>query len=265
VKSSFGELWSTLGLDGVALATSETVRPERLGKAAGLSPSTLPHISIRLPDGSTSGPLPSEALGDIQVTGTLGEGGMGRVLLAEQRSLRREVALKTLKDPAAETVYVDALVREGVVTGHLEHPNITPVHQLGVDASGRPVLVMKRISGVAWSRLLADPEHQAWGTLGAKPDDRLRAHVEILLQVANALALAHSRGVLHRDVKPDNVMIGEFGEVYLVDWGVALELPGDAGPRHLVGTPQFLAPEMLDAQLPLGPGTDVYLLGATLH
>ena len=63
----------------------------------------------------------------------------------------------------------------------------------------------------------------------------------------------------------DSVMIGEFGEVYLVDWGVALELPGDAGPRHLVGTPQFLAPEMLDAQLPLGPWTDVYLLGATLH
>jgi serine/threonine-protein kinase len=270
-KGGFGAFWSTLGLDGVALATSETVRPETLTKAksktAGLSPRTLPLISISLPTEGAEARLPTEQVGDIKVTGQLGEGGMGKVLLAEQRSLRREVALKTLKDPAASPVYVDALLREGIVTGHLEHPNITPVHQLGVDAGGRPVLVMKRISGVAWAKLLRDPAHEAWDKLPALPDDRQRAHLEVLMQVANALALAHSRGVIHRDVKPDNVMIGEFGEVYLVDWGIALELAGDAagGPRRLVGTPQFLAPEMIDGSLPLGAWTDIYLLGATLH
>src|SRR6185503_17346084 len=92
-------------------------------------------------------------------------------------------------------------------------------------------------------------------------------NVGILLQVLNAVRFAHSRGIIHRDVKPDNVMIGAFGEVYLLDWGIAVrpaETPGVVGP--MVGTPRYLAPEMLDGALDdVGPHTDVYLLGATLH
>jgi eukaryotic-like serine/threonine-protein kinase len=259
--AGFAEVWSTLALDSAALATGETVRP---GPAVATSLGTLPQLSIRL--GGDAGTAVSAPLGDIQVTGTLGEGGMGKVLLAEQRSLRREVALKTLRDLDATRDQIDALLAEGMLTGHLEHPNITPVHQLGVDGSGRPIIVMKRISGVAWSVLLDDPTHAAWQGLHTAPGDQLRAHLEILMQVCNALSLAHDRGVIHRDVKPDNVMIGEFGEVYLVDWGIALELSrAQPGPRRLAGTPCYLAPEMLDDSLPLGPATDVYLLGATLH
>jgi hypothetical protein len=262
-RGGFGAYWSTLGLAQADLATSATVRPE--SQAPGLSIRTLPQLSIRLPGDAPAAPT-TEPVGDIHVVGLLGEGGMGRVLLAEQRSLRREVALKTLKDAAVTPEHVDSLLREGVLTGHLEHPNITPVHQLGLDAQGRPVLVMKRISGVAWSTLIRDDAHEAWTRLPALPEDHLRAHVEILMQVANALALAHSRGIIHRDLKPDNVMIGEFGEVYLVDWGIALELAHAAeGRRRLVGTPHYVAPEMLDGSIPLGTWTDVYLLGATLH
>jgi serine/threonine protein kinase len=191
---------------------------------------------------------------------------MGRVLLGRQRSLDRDVAIKTVKPELSGTTHADALIREGVITGTLEHPNITPVHQLGVDhEGGRPVLVMKRIVGTSWSDLVENPDAPFWEKLDALPHDRLHAHLEILGSVANALAYAHSRGVIHRDVKPDNVMIGEFGEVYLVDFGIATKLSGDERPKGLVGTPAFMAPEMIDERMPLGPHTDVYLLGATLH
>jgi serine/threonine-protein kinase len=127
---------------------------------------------------------------------------------------------------------------------------------------------MKRIVGVEWATLLANPNDPAWkripmlGMLGADP---LLAHVEILMQVCKALAYAHGRGVLHRDVKPQNVMIGELGEVYLVDWGVATLLDAAEVRQGIVGTPCFSAPEMIDNALSLGAWTDVYLLGATLH
>lgn len=92
---------------------------------------------------------------DLQYVRTLGEGGMGRVVLARQPSLNRGVAVKTTTDPDR----YHALVSEAVITGMLEHPNIPPVHQLGEDDHGNPVLVMKRIEGATWAALLADPEH----------------------------------------------------------------------------------------------------------
>ncbi len=205
--------------------------------------------------------------GDIEILGTLADGGMGRVSLGRQASLAREVAVKTLlpvvaDDPRAR----DALLGEAVVAGQLEHPNIVPIHWLGEDGAGRPVLVMKRVSGVTWEALLEREDHPAWSTFESLGRDHLASHIEILMQVATAVSFAHARGILHRDIKPANVMIGEFGEVYLVDWGIAVRLGEDGTTTAtLSGTPQFLAPEMLDASLSQGPWTDVYLLGATLH
>ncbi len=224
----------------------------------------LPAITIDLREDRGASHPTSTA--DLEVRGTLGEGGMGRVLLARQRSLAREVAVKTTHPNASSTAR-DALIFEGIVTGRLEHPAIVPVHALGVDAEGRPAIVMKRIEGVAWSALVADPNHPAWedwsvDPRSTDPDERLLGHLQILTLVCNALHFAHSRGFVHRDLKPDNVLIGRFGDVYVADWGIAARV-GDAS-AHLCGTPGYLAPEMIDGR-PVDARTDVYLLGAVLH
>ncbi len=227
-------------------------------------PARLPAIALAAEpvDEATEGLPPAST--DFVTRGVLGRGGMGVVRLALQRSLEREVAVKT--SGKVERA-IRALVREARITGGLEHPNVVPVHALGVDGEGAPVLVMKRVEGVAWRTLIQDEAHEGWRPLLAGHGDRLRAHIEILTQVTRALEFAHDRGVVHRDVKPQNVMIGRFGEVYLLDWGVAVKLEERASEPHgIVGTPGYLAPEMArgDPRL-VGPHTDVYLLGATLH
>jgi hypothetical protein len=208
--------------------------------------------------------------GELTVIGTLGEGGMGRVLLVHQRSLARDVAVKVMKPQADAERAAAALLAEARVMGHLEHPGIVPVHALGRGEDGSPVLVMKRIDGVPWSTLLAEPAHPAWRGKADAHGDRALMHLEILVQLCNAVHFAHRRGVVHRDLKPENVMIGEFGEVYLTDWGIALPLvAGEAASTDeapIVGTPAYMAPEMVCTDLgPIDARTDVYLLGAILH
>ncbi|MCA8924389.1 MAG: serine/threonine protein kinase [Planctomycetes bacterium] len=196
---------------------------------------------------------------DVRV---IGEGGMGQVRLALDRGLRREVALKTVR-PGAPERETQALVQEAFFTGYLEHPNVVPVHRLGQSEAGAPVLVMKRVVGTSWLELLRDPQHHGWSDLA---EDRLRANLGILIRVCDAVRFAHSKGILHRDIKPANVMVGEFGEVYLVDWGAAVRVRDLADlPATIVGTLAYMAPEMLEEPTALDPRTDVYLLGATLH
>ncbi|MGZ6095335.1 MAG: serine/threonine protein kinase, partial [Polyangiales bacterium] len=111
-----------------------------------------------------------------------------------------------------------------------------------------------------------DPTHPAWSRGDLRDEEHLTAHLRILMQVANALEYAHSRGVVHRDVKPENVMLGPFGEVYLLDWGIALRQGRARRELELVGTPAYLAPEMATGSADeIDARTDVYLLGATLH
>lgn len=192
----------------------------------------------------------------------LGSGGMGEVISAEDRALQREVALKRIRRDASAAAEA-ALLREAQLTGSLEHPNIVPVHRLGMDEHGRPLMVMKRVAGTSWRDLLLDPEHPGWGAL---PGDRLLANLEIFSQVCNAVHYAHSRGVLHRDIKPSNVMVGGFGEVYLVDWGLGIRLEERAAaPVGVVGTLAFMSPEQLEEPSRQSERTDVYQLGATLH
>ena len=217
--------------------------------------------------------LSPTASGQLRHGVTIGEGGMGVVRLAEQVALGRMVAIKTLKparrrEPGASL----DLLREAWVTGSLEHPNVVPVHYLGLDEAGHPLIVLKRIEGVDWSDLIGD-DAAVEARFGAT--DRLAWNLEILLQVLNAVRFAHSRGIVHRDLKPSNVMIGEFGEVYLLDWGLAVCLRDDGSGRlplatdavELAGTPCYMAPEMLGADrgVPLSERTDVYLAGAVLY
>jgi serine/threonine-protein kinase len=245
------------------LAPDHTIRATSFSDtvAAPSSEHALPHISIDLAKELSSREAAAKSP-DLAIVRTIGEGGMGRVHLARQRSLDRDVAVKTLKENASPAATA-GLFREARLTGALEHPGVIPVHALGVDERGGPLLVMKRVEGVDWATLLAEPEHPLWAILTANVD-RLAANLGILTHVCRTIEFAHSRGILHRDIKPENVMVGGYGEVYLVDWGIATALHAPSSTDGISGTPAYMAPEMflggaLDAR------TDVYLLGATLH
>jgi eukaryotic-like serine/threonine-protein kinase len=198
---------------------------------------------------------------------TLGQGGMGLVRAATQIALGREVAVKALK-PDADPRNAAQLLREALVTGALEHPNIVPVHALGRDEQGRPMIVMKRVDGVGWDVTLAREAAERG------EESFLKKHLGVLVQVARAAHFAHQRGIVHRDIKPANVMFGPHDEIYLVDWGIAVSLRADgvqgvplaSNSAALEGTPAYMAPEMAAAAGELiDERTDVYLLGATLH
>ncbi|MCA9578646.1 MAG: protein kinase [Sandaracinaceae bacterium] len=210
----------------------------------------------------------------LQLGGVLGEGGMGVVRVGTQRALHREVAVKALRDPLSARGDQDPtlpLLREAWVTGSLEHPNIAPVYDIYRDDAGLPLVILKKLEGDDWRALMHDPE-----TVRARYDaeDLLEWNLRILLQVCNAVRFAHSRGIVHRDIKPDNVRIGTFGEVYLLDWGIAVSLRDDQtgrfvlarDVREMAGTPTYMAPEMLGGEgSRIDERTDVYLLGAVLY
>jgi tetratricopeptide (TPR) repeat protein/tRNA A-37 threonylcarbamoyl transferase component Bud32 len=212
-------------------------------------------------------------------------GGIGRVWLARDASLCRDVALKELRPERAGQPTVSArFVREAQVTGQLEHPGIVPVYELGRrPADDAPFYTMRFVRG----RTLAEAarayhERRRRGEAGPAV---LRELVTALVGVCNAVAYAHSRGVLHRDLKPQNVVLGDFGEVIVLDWGlakmvgaaegeatpVAIESAGDdTGERtvagQVLGTPAYMAPEQAEGRLDLlDARTDVYGLGAVLY
>lgn len=198
--------------------------------------------------------------GDYELKEVIGEGSMGRVWSARQTSLDRDVAVKV---PMAEltgagSVGESQFISEVVVTGKLEHPNIVPIYELGRDPTGVPFYSMKHVQGRPWNEFIDENTDQE--------------NLEILMKVCDAIAFAHDRNFLHRDIKPHNVMVGEFGEVSVMDWGIAVSITRDpdqpwasiaTGPA---GTPAYMAPEMA-AHNPseLGVVSDIYLLGAVLY
>ena len=218
-----------------------------------LDPASLPVLATARGD--------AQGAGDLVVQGLLGEGGMGVVELARQRSLQRDVAIKRARG-GGDPVQRAALLREATFTGCLEHPSIVPVHALGTDGE-QPIMVMKRIEGASLRAIARDPTHPAWA---AADGDRVGFLIGVMGRVCDALELAHRRGVVHRDVKLDNVMVGELGEVYLLDWGVASRVGERHPPDAIAGTPAYMAPEMLTPETgEIDARTDVYLVGATLH
>jgi hypothetical protein len=210
-----------------------------------------PELSLAQVEGLPSATFASAGeSGDFELGAEIGRGGMGEVLEARQVAMQRVVAVKRPR----RTDDTEALLLEAVATGRLEHPGIVPVHLLASAPDHTPFFVMKRIEGRPWSELL-----------DSRP---LAEHLETLLRVCDAVAFAHRNGVVHRDIKPSNVMIGTFGEVYLVDWGLAAATRPDpvlpsADRLPVGGTPAYMAPEMAKAGR-IGPWSDVYLLGAVL-
>ncbi|MBX3470913.1 MAG: serine/threonine protein kinase [Planctomycetes bacterium] len=216
-------------------------------------------------------PSPAPAAPGFELRDVLGRGGMGVVFRALQTSLQREVAVKKLHTGQATSAQEARFVAEAMVAGLLDHPNVVPVHDLGRTGKGELAIAMKLARGPSWKRLL-HPEGDDDRARAAAMD--LRAHLEVFLAVCNATAYAHTKGVAHLDLKPENVLVGEFGEVLVMDWGLAVALdPGLERPglphhtavRAPCGTPAYMPPELAEGDgARIGPWTDVYLLGATL-
>lgn len=195
----------------------------------------------------------------------LGRGGMGQVVEWYDRDLRRMVAAKVVL-PGAGAALVASFVAEAQVTAQLEHPNIVPVHDVGFTAAGAPFYTMKRIAGQPLSAVVAGLAARKPATLAEYP---LSRRVDVFRAACQALAYAHSRGVVHLDLKPDNLMLGAFGEVLVVDWGLAAVTgAGATGGRHVEeargGTPRYMSPEQVDGQPP-SRASDVYALGGLLY
>ena len=190
--------------------------------------------------------------GRYEIVGHLGQGGMGTVYRARDRVLGREVALKVLSAPwAVESA--DRLPREARVLATLEHPGIVPVHDLGRLADGRPFYTMRLVRGRRLDRVRAEASPLA---------DLLRT----FYRVCETVAYAHAHGILHGDIKPQNIMLGPFGEVLLMDWGLARLLRAETGsPGEGVGTRGFMAPEQAaGGQARLDQRADIFALGAVL-
>lgn len=219
----------------------------------------------------------------VLFTRMIGRGGFGEVHEAIQNSLERLVAVKIIRRDAAEKwnrnelhAARDLFRAEAITGGLLDHPNILPIYDLMEDSEGNPMLAMKLARGRTWRSTYLEDR----GRLSR--EELLEKYLPVLVLVSQAVAFAHARGVVHRDLKMSQVMIGEYGEVLLMDWGLAVMYNREAvssttgfvseivntleTATNPAGTPAYMAPEQTDDRATkVGPWTDVYLLGGILY
>jgi len=204
--------------------------------------------------------------------GVIAKGGMGSVHVAFDNVLLRKVAQKFLdQGQDNDASIVQQFVEEARITGQLDHPNVVPVHELAVGHDGQLFFTMKYIDGETYGDRIRK-FHQA-------PNDpeELYRLLQVFQKVCDAIGFAHERGIVHCDIKPDNIMVGSFGQVYVMDWGVALLRPTDhadavqLGPsarssQYVGGTLSYMAPEQAWGRPEdISCATDVYGLGGLLH
>jgi len=216
---------------------------------------------------------PTEPGGRYTLGDQLGKGGMGEVLRAKDLQIGRDVAIKRMHASVTSTDAEVRFLREARIQGQLDHPAIVPVHEMSRDAEGRPFFVMKRLAGDPLDAILKKLAAGDRDAVATFPRIRL---LRALAEVCLAVEFAHRKGVVHRDLKPANVMLGDYGEVYVLDWGIA-RMIGEAdtggGPDSIdgastvagtmLGTPGYMSPEQIhDAGV--GPAADVYALGCIL-
>ena len=299
-----GPLRACLEVMGQPLGDPGACRPVKLprnGSAARPGPNLstfywgsddgLPRVLLSEPAGDDLAPvltrpgLPVQA-GRYQILGEIARGGMGAVLRARDADLGRELALKVLLRPHRDDAEVrNRFVEEAQIGGQLQHPGIVPVYELGAFPDRRPFLAMKLVRGRTLAALLAER---------SSPAHDLPRFLAIFEQVCQTVAYAHSRRVIHRDLKPSNVMVGSFGEVQVMDWGLAKVLPegGVADERKrpdgvedvtevrtlrtegsgsesqagsVLGTPAYMAPEQARGEIDhIDERADVFGLGAIL-
>jgi serine/threonine protein kinase len=289
----------TITLGALPLSVSQNAStPEKDG--SGDFDPTLPAKAVAAVSPATNlvEELPAELTGDqrYEVIRPIAQGGMGAVMAALQPSIRREVAMKTVlsgMDSASRMRFIE----EAQITGQLEHPNIVPIHELGVDGDGQLFYTMKLVKGITLHEAI---ESLRGGKPGAAGQYPLPVLLTIFQKVCDAVAFAHSHHVIHRDLKPANIMLGEFGEVLVMDWGLAkvINLAGSTptglatGAKavaatgkhavtsarseqpdtfstmdgHIMGTPQFMSPEQVRGETSsLDERSDVFALGAILY
>lgn len=250
-------------------------------------PTADPDFIIGAGEPAASSVFPGSVRPRFHVLRFLAKGGLGEVSVARDEELRREVAFKEIRPEFAdEPTYRGRFVREALITGALDHPGIVPIYSLGHHADGRPYYAMRLIKGKTLQARLEDhrSEERRHGASTLSGQELLRAFIA----VCQAIAYAHDRGFVHRDLKPPNIMIGDYGEILIVDWGLAKPLsrlkatpvedeetvlvPGtDPGSEEtaagsVIGTPGYISPEQfLGDQERLGPASDVYSLGVMLY
>jgi serine/threonine-protein kinase len=212
--------------------------------------------------------------------GEIARGATSSVHRVRDLHVRRRAAMKILDAGRSDPRVRARFVREAQIVAQLDHANVAPIYDLGVDATGAPCLVMKLVRGRTLAEILDGRPARGGG--------ELEAVLEIVLRACDAVAFAHSRGVIHRDLKPDNIMVASHGQVYVMDWGCArvlgagelAGLPGAQpedrvsceaipeldGPGFVVGTAAYMPPEQaLGRTDRVGPAADVYALAATLY
>lgn len=219
----------------------------------------------------------------LEVETRVASGGMGTIDAAVDRALDRRIAIKTLHPHLrADDQTVRMFLREARLTGLLDHPHIVPVYDLGENPSGQLFFAMKLVEGQTLAALIRSLPK------GALDTATLYSLLDVFAKVCDALAFAHSRGVLHCDVKPANVMVGEFGQVFLMDWGIARLYTTESSPpsgtstidakakrrprppsatdNSVIGTPGYMSPEQARGdRKTLDVRSDVFLLGALLY
>lgn len=249
-------------VEGHYITSAEAVAAQKLGSSDGFDPR---FRALR-----------------YELGGLLGKGANGFVNTARDQRLGRNVAIKFhSKEAKLSPVELGRFAHEAQVTGQLSHPNIVPVHDLGILPDGRPFYAMKQIDG---GTLKKEFDRLKTGDVDAEAQWTTLYFIRKMMGVAQACAFAHDHGVVHRDVKPANIMIGDYGEVLLLDWGVARVLGRSEGPLEPVttwrsddeqdrtivgtvaGTPAYMPPEQAKGEIEkIGPASDVYSIGVIIY
>ncbi len=255
--------------DGFSVAPRAPQAPSRAAQAPGEGdgPSTAPldpdgKESARPDPPPTAAPPAPRGASRFVKLGALGTGGMGEVLEYDDAVLGRRIAVKLVRSDIAQREQAERLLdREARITGSLEHPNIIPVYDAGRDPDRGPFFMMRVLKEPPLNAVL---RQLRTGDAEARQRHTFRRLMQTFVQVCRAVDYAHSRHIVHCDLKPANILLGPFGEVLVVDWGFAVRL--DERDAHRGGTPGYMAPEQIDrARGAIDARTDVFALGAVLY
>ncbi|MFC2172274.1 SUMF1/EgtB/PvdO family nonheme iron enzyme [Acidobacteriota bacterium] len=248
---------------------SGAIRPKSVGFS--LDPTGKLGTGVRLKDLKEDPTLPEIQLGKekYQRLRTLGQGGMGTVYLVHDRDLNRRAAMKVSRDE--KKAHLERFLEEAQIQGQLQHPNILTIYELGLTNGSKPYYTMPEVRGQTLKEIL-DSLREGDRTVASTYS--LTRLIQVYLQVGLAMGYAHDKGVIHQDLKPSNIMLGEHGEVQVLDWGlsrivqegkVKVDGPSSRGRENWVaGTPGYMAPEQMVGG-ELDARTDVYALGALLY